>query len=200
MNGIEKITDRITQDTQAEIQAMVSQAEERANQILADSQAEAERIRAQILAHGQRELEAHRSRLKSMNQLDERKAALAAKQDVIEEAFQAAVERLSQLPEDQMVPLLARMIAANAQTGDGQVILAPAQRAAYGQQVVEQANALLQGGRLTLGPEDPEIHGGCILRQGAVDANCTFEMLVRQRRTQLGGQVAEILYPRTEGL
>ena len=200
MNGIEKITDRITQDTQAEIQAMVSQAEERANQILADSQAEAERIRAQILAHGQRELEAHRSRLKSMNQLDERKAALAAKQDVIEEAFQAAVERLSQLPEDQMVPLLARMIAANAQTGDGQVILAPAQRAAYGHQVVEQANALLQGGRLTLGPEDPEIQGGCILRQGAVDANCTFEMLVRQRRTQLGGQVAEILYPRTEGL
>lgn len=200
MNGIEKITDRITQDTQAEIQAMVSQAEERAKQILADSQAEAERIRAQILAHGQRELEAHRSRLKSMNQLDERKAALAAKQDVIEEAFQAAVVRLSQLPEDQMVPLLARMIASNAQAGDGQVILAPAQRAAYGQNVVDQANALIQGGRLTLGPEDPEIQGGCILRQGAVDANCTFEMLVRQRRTQLGGQVAEILYPRTERL
>ena len=200
MNGIEKITDRITQDTQAEIQALVSQAEEQAKQILADSQAEAERIRERILAHGQRELEDHRSRLKSMNQLDERKAALAAKQDVIEEAFQAAVVRLSQLPEDQMVPLLARMIASNAQAGDGQVILAPAQRAAYGQKVVDQANALIQGGRLTLGPEDPEIQGGCMLRQGAVDANCTFEMLVRQRRTQLGGQVAEILYPRTEGL
>lgn len=200
MNGIEKITDRITQDTQAEIQALVSQAEEQAKQILADSQAEAERIRERILAHGRRELEDHRSRLKSMNQLDERKAALAAKQDVIEEAFQAAVVRLSQLPEDQMVPLLARMIAANAQAGEGQVILAPAQRAAYGKKVVDQANALIEGGRLTLGPEDPEIQGGCILRQGAVDANCTFEMLVRQQRTQLGGQVAEILYPRTKGL
>ena len=53
---------------------------------------------------------------------------------------------------------------------------------------------------MTLGPEDSEIQGGCILRQGAVDINCTFAMLTRQRRTELSGKVAEILYPPKQGL
>ncbi|MCI6990590.1 MAG: V-type ATP synthase subunit E family protein, partial [Clostridiales bacterium] len=99
MNGIEKITDRITQDTQAEIQALLTQAQQQAEQIVADCQAEAERIRTEILEKGQQELAAHRARLESMNQLDERKAVLAAKQAMVEEAFEAAIVRLCALPE-----------------------------------------------------------------------------------------------------
>ena len=200
MNGIEKITDRITQDTQAEIQALLTQAQQQAEQIVADCQAEAERIRTEILEKGQQELAAHRARLESMNQLDERKAVLAAKQAMVEEAFEAAIVRLCALPEEEMVPLLARLAAANSRSGDEEILLAPAQRAAYGQKVVDQANQLRQGGRLTLGPEDSEIQGGCILRQGAVDITCTFAMLTRQRRTELSGKVAEILYPPKQGL
>ena len=41
MHGIEKVTDRIAQDAQAEIEAQLSQAQERADQILAEYETQA---------------------------------------------------------------------------------------------------------------------------------------------------------------
>lgn len=52
MHGIEKVTDRIAQDAQAEIEAQLSQAQERADQILAEYETQAREAVERILAHG----------------------------------------------------------------------------------------------------------------------------------------------------
>ncbi len=49
-----------------------------------------------------------RAQLHSMARLEARKRVLAAKQDVIEAAFEKALARLCALPREKMVPLLAR--------------------------------------------------------------------------------------------
>ena len=198
MHGIEKITDRIAQDTQAEIEARLAQAQSRADQIMAGYEAQAQEAVEGILARGQRELEAHRARQHSMARLEVRKRALEAKQEMVEAAFGEALTRLFALPREEMVPLLARLAAACAETGEEEVILSPASRQAYGQDVVDQANQLRGGGHLTLGPEEPGLAGGLLLRQGRVDINCTFSMILRRQRESLNGQVAEILFPRGE--
>ena len=151
MHGIEKVTDRIAQDAQAEIEAQLSQAQERADQILAEYETQAREAVERILAHGQREVDAHRAQLHSMARLEARKRVLAAKQDVIEAAFEKALARLCALPREKMVPLLARLAAVYAETGEEEVILPPASRRAYGQDVVDQANQLIGEGHLTLG-------------------------------------------------
>ena len=140
MHGIEKVTDRIAQDAQAEIEAQLSQAQERADQILAEYETQAREAVERILAHGQREVDAHRAQLHSMARLEARKRVLAAKQDVIEAAFEKALARLCALPREKMVPLLARLAAVYAETGEEEVILPPASRRAYGQDVVDQAS------------------------------------------------------------
>ena len=166
MHGIEKVTDRIAQDAQAEIEAQLSQAQERADQILAEYETQAREAVERILAHGQREVDAHRAQLHSMARLEARKRALAAKQDVIEAAFEKALARLCALPREKMVPLLARLAAVYAETGEEEVILPPASRRAYGQDVVDQANQLIGEGHLTLGPAEEGIAGGLLLRRG----------------------------------
>lgn len=70
MHGIEKVTDRIAQDAQAEIEAQLSQAQERADQILAEYETQAREAVERILAHGQREVDAHRAQLHSMARLE----------------------------------------------------------------------------------------------------------------------------------
>ena len=115
----------------------------------------------------------------------------------MEEAFQKALATLCALPEGEAISLLARLAAAASETGEEAVLLSPAQRDTLGEQVVAQANALLPKGKLTLGPAAPEISGGLILRQGAVDINCSFAMLLRHQRAQLNGPVAALLFPRT---
>ena len=216
MHGIEKITDRIAQDAQAELEAQLSQAQERADQILAEYETQAreaverylKRKKGFILAShdrvlldacvDQREVDAHRAQLHSMARLEARKRILAAKQDVIEAAFEKALARLCALPREKMVPLLARLAAVYAETGEEEVILPPASRRAYGQDVVDQANQLIGEGHLTLGPAEEGIAGGLLLRRGPVDINCTFSMLLQRRRESLSAQVAEILFPRGE--
>lgn len=196
MNGIEKITDRIAQDTQAEVEACIARGQEEASRILSDYASRAQRERDEILAKGRRDREERQARLDSMAQMELRKSILAAKQDVVSQAFDLALKKLCALPEEEMVPLLARLAADSAVTGTEQLVMNPAQREAYGQKVVDAANSLLENGCLTLGPGNEEIEGGLLLRSGSVDVNCTFEMLVRLHRSKTSGEVAQVLFPR----
>ena len=123
MHGIEKVTDRIAQDVQAEIEAQLSQAQERADQILAEYETQAREAVERILAHGQREVDAHRAQLHSMARLEARKRVLAAKQDVIEAAFEKALARLCALPREKM---------ANQLIGEGHLTLGPAEEGIAG--------------------------------------------------------------------
>lgn len=198
MNGIENITHQIDRDTQAEIQNRMAQAQAQAAEIREDYGARVQRMQEAFREKGKQALAERRAQRKSMAQLERRKRLLAAKQQVIEEAFQRALERLCGLPQEEQVALLARLAASASETGREEVLLSPDQREAIGRQVVERANALRPGSQLTLGPAAPEIRGGLILRQGAVDLNGTFPMLLRQRRAQWTGQVAAILFPPEE--
>ena len=196
MNGIEKITQRIAQDADAEIEQRAAQARETADRILADCTAQADQERTEALEKGRRAAQDRREHLDNMAQMEVRKTLLAAKQIVIQEAFDLALERLCGLPEKKMVPLLAKLAATYAESGQEQIILNPAHRDRYGQAVADQANALLKKrGKLTLGEPSEQIRGGLILRKGPVDINCTFELLVRQQRSQLSDQTARVLFP-----
>ena len=101
MNGIEKITARIAEDGKAENDALLAQARAEAADIAAKYQAQAKAAAEEILAQGRRTAEERARHLDSMAQMECRKAALAAKQDVIEEAFQAAHKKLLDLPREQ---------------------------------------------------------------------------------------------------
>ena len=85
----------------------------------------------------------------STAQMECRKAVLAAKQDVIEEAFQAALKKLQALPSDQYVDLLATLAARASTTGKEKLIFSPSHRAQLGKSVVMAANKKLPGGEVT---------------------------------------------------
>lgn len=195
MNGIEKITDRIAQDTQAEIDAIAAQAEEKAAAILSAAQDQAHREKKETADRGRQNAMEHQHRLESMARMEAKKEILAAKQQVIAQAYDLALEKLRNLPEKKLVPLLASLAAKSAETGQEEILLHPAQRAKFGKQVVAQANAQLPQGQLTLGPGDEHIQGGLILRSGPVDINCTFDMLIGQYRAETTGAVTRVLFP-----
>ena len=124
MHGIEKVTDRIAQDAQAEIEAQLSQAQERADQILAEYETQAREAVERILAHGQREVDAHRAQLHSMARLEARKRVLAAKQDVIEAAFEKALARLCALPREDVYKRQSYITENGLEMGRAQVLQA----------------------------------------------------------------------------
>lgn len=195
MNGIEKITGRINEDAQREIDAIAAQAKSEADAITARYEAQAEKEAAEILARGKANADERVERLASVAELEAKKMTLAAKQEVLDRAFDKALQDLTQLSEEKYVALLAALAVKAASTGNEKIILSPADRSRYGVKVAEMANSALgKQGKLTLSEETRDIKGGLLLSDGDVEVNCAFETLVRLTRNQIAGDVAKVLF------
>ncbi|HIT24995.1 MAG TPA: V-type ATP synthase subunit E [Candidatus Enterenecus avicola] len=195
MDGIEKIIDRISGDAQREVDDVLAQARAEADKILSQYQAQAQAEADDILTRGEKAAVERGERLASVAQLECRKEVLAAKQEVIEEAFQLAMDKLTQLPQEAYVSLLADLAVEASSKGNEKLIFSVADRARVGKAVVVAANEKLgDKGQLTLAQETRPMQGGFILSDGAVEVNCTFETLVRLQRGTLSTQVAGVLF------
>ena len=195
MDGIEKITGRINADVQREIDELNAGARKEADEIAAQYKTQAERESAEILERGKKSAVEREERLAGVAQLECRKLELAARQDLLQEAFGKALDNLLHLPEKEYVDLLSKLAVKAARTGKEQVILSQKDRTRYGKQAVTAANeALGDKGRLTLSEDARPIKGGLILSDGDVEVNCTFETLVRLQRSELEREVAKVLF------
>lgn len=200
MDGIKNILDRIDQEIQQDIAAMHQEAQEQA----AAREVHYDTLIAQqtedILARGREEAIQHEERLVSVAMVDCRKATLAARQTLVSQAFDQALNHLVNLPEEEYIPLVAQLTASAAITGSEAVIFSEKDRARYGKAVVARANELLPkelAGNLTLSPETRDMEGGVILSDGQVELNCSFETLIRLQRGTLDLAVAQVLFPQS---
>ena len=159
MNGIDKITQRIGADTQAEIDRILAdaavqaeaaadkfrtQAEAEDRDLLAKSErAQADREAAELAARNQRNAAEREERLVSAAQMEARKTLLTAKQEMVERAYQRALEKLRSLPQEQYVELLAALLVRASSTGREEVVFSPEDREGAGKAAVARANELL---------------------------------------------------------
>ena len=194
MNGIEKITQRIETDTQAEIDRILSDARAEANGITDRYQAQADNEAAELAVKNQKAAAEREERLVSTAQMEARKVGLAAKQEMVEKAFDLALEKLCSMPDEQYVKTVADLLVQAAPNGRGAVIFAPAEKKRIGEAAVRAANAQLNGGKLTLSEETRPLKGGFILSDGKVEVNCSFDTLVRLQKTETAGEVAKRLF------
>lgn len=193
MNGIEKITGRIRADAQAEADAILAAARKEAGETEASFRRQAEGERALLLAKAEKAAAEREERLVSAAQMEGRKTILAARQEMVEKAFDTALERLCSMPEEQYVQVLVGLVQKASSTGSEEVLFSPADRKRVGKAVVEGANAT--GKHLALSGETRPIRGGFILRDGSVEVNCAFETLIRLEKGRSAAQAAKILFP-----
>ena len=204
MNGIEKITGQIDADVQKEIDAALDQARAQVREIedryASQAEAQAEAIRRK----GEQDAALRQERLVDVAKLEARKTVLAAKQDMVGQAFDLALKKLLALPDQEYIALLAKLAVAASRTGREQVIFSQKDRSRYGKQAVTMANEMLakkagpraaeSAGMLTLAEEARPMAGGLILRDGRVETNCSFEVLIHLQRDALSAEVARALF------
>lgn len=195
MNGIEKITQRIDADAQAEIDQILSGAADAAAQLTARYQEQADKETAELAAKNEKAAAEREERLVSVAQMEARKVILGAKQEMVERAFDQALNTLCTLPDDQYTKTAAQLLQLAAPDGKGAVVFSENDRKRIGEAAVAMANELLGGGKLTLSAETRNLRGGFILVSGSVEVNCTFETLVRLQKGEIAGEVAKRLFP-----
>lgn len=143
MDGIEKITARISEDMDREIGQIRADAQKQADAILEEGRAQARRESGDILTRGRKAAVERLKRLKSAAQMETRKLTLCAKQEVLGEAFELALEKLCSLPEDEYIRLLTSLAVKVSSTGKEKLIFSKRDRSRIGKQVVVAANEAL---------------------------------------------------------
>ena len=193
MNGLEKIVARMEADTQAACDALAASAAENAAAILRDCQAQADAAAQDGAQRAAAQAAAHLEHLNGSSQLACRQRVLAAKQQLIDEAFARTAQALIALPQAEYVDLLASLAAENG-SGDEELLLSKADRDAVGAAVVEAANAKKPGAAFRLSEETRDTGGGLVLRRGRVELNCSFTEKLRQLRQEESSAVAQLLF------
>ena len=143
MDGMEKIMTRIQEDADRENAQRNTPTDQQIQELQTQAQAQADRERGEILARGRRAAEERLERLKSAAQMERRKLELAAKQEVLGEAFEKALEKLCTLPDEEYIQLLTALVLQAASTGREQLIFSPKDRNRIGKAVVVAANEAL---------------------------------------------------------
>lgn len=196
MNGLENIIRQIGDNARSEIDRVNTDAAAQAETIEKRYRAQAEKEAAELAARAQKNAAEREERLVSVAQMEARKTLLAARQTMVEKAFDGALEALCALPDGEYAETVAKLLAHAAPGGQGQVLFSAQDRKRVGDAAVKKANALLgEKGKFTLSDETRNIRGGFILVNGNVEVNGSFETLVRLQRGEMAHEVAQQLFP-----
>ena len=194
MKGTEKIIAHIQADAKAETDAILGRAEKECDEQRRFYEAKAAEAYAERIRAGVRDCQDKMDSVSRIGQMESRKAMLTLKQEMVSKSFDRALEMLVALPAEEKTAFYARLAADAAVTKDEELILNAADAEAIGSAVVAAANARLGGGALRLSEERGSFVGGLILRRGAIEVNCTAELLVELQRGDLSAQLADVLF------
>lgn len=193
MNGLDKITARIAQDGQKEIDEALNKARAEAAEIAAQYEARGKAEAQKILDRGKQAARQREERLESVAQLEGRKTMLAAKQEMLDEAFQRAKKKLLALPQEKYVALLADLAVKASATGREKLIFSPTDRAQVGKAVVLAANEKLAKAAVPDKPgKAPRGRAGAALKaaataMGAVAKGTAMLTVAEETRPMDGG-------------
>jgi V/A-type H+-transporting ATPase subunit E len=198
MNGIENIIAHLEKDTAETIENIRAEAGRNCDKIRTDCEKEAKDAYWKRIQVGTQEAEMRISRLSSIASLEARKQILSLKQEMVNQAFDRAMERFEQLPEEQYVQFLTTLAVKGTRSGNEQLVFSAKDRSRIGKTVCINANnALANQGKnagLTLSEKTCDIRAGLILVEGKIDINCSVETMIMQKKHELAAKVADILF------
>ena len=193
-------------DVKGILDKIEADAREAAAQTLEQAQARIDALRAENDAAQKQQLAAMEDKIKAdsaemegrmirMAELEDKKARLAAKREVMDDTFRLAQEKLCTLPDaEKRAFFMAQLLSA----ADGSEKLSIGQKAdgwyddAFLAEANERLSAAGKQGNLARGEDIP----GCgfeLVKEGS-SLNCTFEMLAEGQRMALEGEVARALF------
>ena len=193
MNGMEKITARMKEDAARSLSELNAQTEQELRRIREESAARAEKERETVGGHAHLAAQERYERLCSAAEMETRKLTLSAKQEVLAETYDRALEILCSMPREEYLSLLVHLLKAAGGKGDEKIALSAKDRDEMGETLVERANKELNA-HYTLAGEAADIRAGLVLISEECDVNCSFETLLALSREKTERGAAKLLF------
>lgn len=221
MTGLDKITSKIISDAEAEADKTIRAAVAESEKIDKEYREKAKIARDDMITYAESEASNRISRIKSSMALEERNVILAAKSELIDEAFALAKKDISEMSGKKYIDFVSEILSsvmlgqskaveaelrdygdAELETVDKyEVIFNESDREKYGREIVDAAKINITGhngkpfaDKLVLSEKTADIDGGFILAYGDVFVNCSVSMLLSNLRSSCEGIVYKTLF------
>ncbi len=198
MKGTEKIIAHIENDAKAQAQAIIDEANRKAEEVRSAGEKAAQEAYDKLIREGKAECEAMLNRKIRMAEMEAKKEVLGAKQERVVETFAKSVSLICTLPREEYAELFAKMAAKVSVSGTEEMYFCKNDKDECGQRIADRANELLaaQGkvGKLTVAEGAVNICGGFVLIENGIELNCSAEMLVDRCHKSMVAEVANALF------
>lgn len=198
MAGVEKIKEKILQDSEARANAIIADAKKQAQEIIDNANVKAAKKAEEIKKKASSDAADKLRISNSMLELEMRKDILSTKQQLIEETFKKALESLSHMNDGEYEAMLQSLVIKAVETGEEEILLSKQDKNRLSADFSNKINLNLaqigKKGNLKFSDEARNIIGGFVLKSGGVEMNYSFEALLRMYRDEIEPEVAAILF------
>lgn len=204
----QKIIDKIIKNAEDEVAAIRQDAKDKVAQIKAESTKQTDRKIDDIKIKENADIKEVGRRSDLMTRLESRKIALAEKRKVMDEAFVAAREAMSQLDDGKWSALITKIVLSGVTTGDEKIAVPKKDVQKYtspfidGNSMLDHLNEVLtqagKAGNLTLSNEPAAINDGIVILGDKSDVNGSFDVILNDTRSSCEREVSEILFGKEE--
>lgn len=183
----EKIIERIRSDAEKQRKNLIAEAERKSQSVIKNAKAEAQKEAEVLLSNGQLESENAKKILVSKATQEVRRDMMNAREEMIEQCFSQALEKLGSLPEDQYRRFVTTLIKAGKKRLGTQCTVSVSR--ALDKDIAKQENLPVQGTVKSI--------GGILMQSpdGKITIDSTFERLLNRKKDEIRIHVGKLLFP-----
>jgi len=196
--SLEKILEKIKEDSEEEIRKILDEAKSRASQIIEEGKREAEKVAGELTREGEENARKVKEIIVTLASLESRKRILGEKQRILGEVYLEVEKRIRNLNGRDYRELVKKIMLESCQTGEELVVIGEKDRKRIDQKLIESVNAELvkagKKGKLKLSPEPASIPDGFILKLGKIEINNSWENILRSLRENTEDEIIKLVF------
>ena len=198
MSNLEKLAAKIIADANIKAEAMIKEAKDNEKLLVEKKTKEAELVKKQMIEKTKVEAVMVSRRIISNSQLTVRNEKLVAKQKMIDEVFESALEKLMGMNDNEYLGLIKRYLLSMPIAGNEEIILPGKYKSIVSDEYLSEINVSLKTngkiGELKFSSDARDIKSGFVVLKNGIEINNTFESLVNSLRDELEPEIVNGLF------
>lgn len=195
MAGLNKIIERISQDSVAKCDSIIFDANNEAAKIKNAAIVESDSEKQKVVEAAEVQAKIITEMAESSAQLATRKKLLATRVEIINNAINTAYEKMKAMPDNDYFAALYSLVKKYAQDSEGTMLLSQKDLGRKPKDFDKKINeGLLKTAKLIVSDEPANIGEGFVLVYGDVEINCTFDALIEDSRDDLKDKIYNIVF------
>ncbi len=195
MTGLNKIIDKISQDSVAKCDGIIFDANNEATKIKNAAIAQGDAQKQEIIKEAKAKANAIIEMANSSASLEIRKNLLATKVEILNDTIDSAYEQMKAMPDKEYFVAIYALVKKYAQNMQGVMVLSQKDLDRKPKDFDKKINAQLpKDASLEVSNKPANIGEGFILIYGDVEINCTFKAIIEDSRDELKDKIYDMIF------